>query len=290
MIGAVQNHRMMSAPTAITRSPAGALQSNLQPTTTVSHKVRPVKRAVVVVPTYNEAANAPILIERLLNLSRPVDVVIVDDNSPDGTAQKVRAHEQFGRRVFLIENDDRRGFGQACKDGFFWAVDNGYDVCVEMDADLSHDTDSVPRLLEMIEAGADLVVGSRYLDGIRIINWPVSRLLLSLFAGKYTRFWTGLPMTDPTSGFKAIRTNVLRSIDWSGFAADGYGFIVELHFFVWQNGFAIRECPIVFTERRRGASKMSKKIMLESAINVVRLMFHRRRSAPHAALHPATST
>src|SRR5207248_951669 len=145
MIGAVQNHSMMSAPTAITRSPAGALQSHLQPTTTVSHKVRTVKRPVVVVPPYNDAAYAPILIERLLNLSRPVDVVIVDDNSPDGTAQKVRAHEQFGRRVFLIENDDRRGFGQACKDGFFWAVDNGYDVCVEMDADLSHDTDSVPR-------------------------------------------------------------------------------------------------------------------------------------------------
>src|SRR5438874_438344 len=221
---------MMSASTAITRSPAAALQSNLEPPTTASHKVRPVKRAVVVVPTYNEAANAPILIQRLLNLSRTVDVVIVDDNSPDGTAQQVRAHEQFGRRVFLIANDDRRGFGQACKDGFLWAADNGYDVCVEMDADLSHDTDSVPRLLEMIEAGADLVVGSRYLDGIRIINWPVSRLLLSLFAGKYTRFWTGLPMTDPTSGFKAIRTNVLRSIDWSGFAADGYGFIVELHF------------------------------------------------------------
>jgi len=288
-LGAVQNFRMMSAPTAIQRAAAGLLPSDLQSTTTASHRVRPIKRAVVVVPTYNEAANAPILIERLLNLSRPVDVVIVDDNSPDGTAQKVRAHEQFGRRVFLIANPDRRGFGQACKDGFFWAADNGYDVCVEMDADLSHDTDSVPRLLEMIEAGADLVVGSRYLNGIRIINWPVSRLLLSLFAGKYTRFWTGLPMTDPTSGFKAIRTNVLRSIDWSGFAADGYGFIVELHFFVWQNGFVIRECPIVFTERRRGASKMSKKIMLESAFNVVRLMFHRRR-APHAALHPAAST
>ena len=289
MIGAVENHGMSSARTATQPSPANALTSNGQSTTISSSKVRPVKRAVVVVPTYNEAANAPVLIQRLLNLPRQVDIVIVDDNSPDGTANIVRAHEQFGRRVFLIANKERGGFAQACKEGFLWGTKKGYDVCVEMDADLSHDTDSVPQLLEMIEAGADLVVGSRYLDGIRIINWPVSRLLLSLFAGKYTRFWTGLPLTDPTSGFKAIRTNVLRSIDWSGFAADGYGFIVELHFFVWQNGFVIRECPIVFTERRRGASKMSKKIMLESAINVVRLMFH-RRAVPHAALRPATST
>ena len=245
---------------------------------------------MVVVPTYNEAANAPILIDRLLGLPQPVDVVIVDDNSPDGTARQVRNHHQFGQRVFLIANHDRRGFAQACKDGFSWAADNGYDVCIEMDADFSHDPDTIPRLLELIEGGADLVVGSRYLDGIRIINWPVSRLLLSLFAGKYTRFWTGLTMTDPTSGFKAIRTNVVRSIDWSGFAADGYGFIVELHFFAAQNGFIIRECPIVFTERRRGASKMSKKIMIESAINVVRLAFHRVRRTPHAALRPATST
>lgn len=250
--------------------------------------VRPVKRALVVVPTYNEADNAPMLIQRLLTLPRRVDVLIVDDNSPDKTGELVRNHPDFEMRLFLLQNAHRAGFAQSCKDGFRWAVDHGYDVCVEMDADLSHNPDSVPQLLEAIEAGADMVVGSRYLNGIRIINWPVGRLLLSLFAGKYTRFWTGLPLTDPTSGFKAVRTNVLRSIEWSGFAADGYGFIIELHFFIWKNGFVVRECPIVFTERRRGASKMSKKIMAESAINVLRLMLHRSWTS-HPELHAATS-
>ena len=252
-------------------------------------KIRPVKRAVVVIPTYNEIANAPVLIEQLLSLPREVDVVVVDDNSPDGTADEIAKHGMFGRRVFLLKNQDRRGFAQACKDGFRWALEKGYDVCIEMDADLSHDPASVPRLLEMIEEGADLAVGSRYLNGIRIINWPVARLFLSLFAGQYTRFWTGLPLTDPTSGFKAIRTNVLRSVDWSRFNADGYGFIIELHFLVWQNGFEIRECPIVFTERRRGASKMSKKIMLESSVSVLRLACQRARRPAHPALHPAES-
>jgi dolichol-phosphate mannosyltransferase len=252
-------------------------------------KAQPLNRSLVVVPTYNEVANVPILIDRLMALPRVVDILIVDDKSPDGTARKIRQHQDFRRRVFLLENDRRHGFAQACKDGFCWAVENGYDACVEMDADLSHDPASVPELLEMIERGADLAVGSRYLNGIRIINWPVARLLLSLFAGRYTRFLSGLPMTDPTSGFKAIRTNVLRSIDWSRFNADGYGFIIEFHFLVWQSGFAIRECPIVFTERRRGASKMSKKIMMESAISVLRLACRRTRRSAHLTLEPATS-
>ena len=266
-----------------------AKSRNKLPTVKQVPKIRPVKRVVVVVPTYNEIANAPALIERLLGLPREVDVVVVDDNSPDGTAEEIQKHEAFGRRVFLLKNQERRGFAQACKDGFLWAIEKGYDVCIEMDADLSHDPDSVPKLLETIEQGADLALGSRYLNGIRIINWPVGRLLLSLFAGRYTRFWTGLPLTDPTSGFKAIRTNILRSVDWSRFNADGYGFIIELHFLVWQNGFEIREIPIVFTERRRGASKMSKKIMLESGVSVLRLAWQRARRPAHPELHPAES-
>jgi dolichol-phosphate mannosyltransferase len=280
---------MTSPPVSARSLVVSAESSHCQPSENPVSKIRPVKRAVVVVPTYNEAANAPVLIEQLFTLPRQVDVVVVDDNSPDGTANQIRKHGQFGRRLFLLQNHERRGFAQACKDGFFWAVENGYDVCIEMDADLSHDPRSVPQLLDMIEEGADLAVGSRYLNGIRIINWPVSRLLLSLFAGRYTRFWTGLPMTDPTSGLKAIRTNVLRSIDWSRFSADGYGFIIELHFFAWQSGFAVRECPIIFTERRRGASKMSKKIMLESAIKVLKLACQRARRPAHVTLEPATS-
>ncbi len=260
------------------------------PPTDSAFVVSRMEKILVVAPTYNEATNAPLLIEQLLNLPRKVDVVIVDDNSPDGTADLIRKHSQFGRRLFLLENETRRGFAQACKDGFCWAMENGYDLCIEMDADLSHDPADVPRLIAMIEEGADIAVGSRYLNGVRIINWPARRLLLSLFAGSYTRFWTGLPMTDPTSGFKAIRNKVLRSTDWSRFAADGYGFIIELHFLAWRNGFRIRECPIVFTERRRGTSKMSKRIALESALSVLKLACQRASTPAHAGLQPVATS
>jgi dolichol-phosphate mannosyltransferase len=231
--------------------------------------------AVVVVPVYNEAVNVENLIGRLLALKASVDVLFVDDNSPDGTARIVEAHPQFGARVFLLKREGPRGFARACRDGFRWATEQGYGVCIEMDADFSHDPADVPRLLAEVAGGADIALGSRYVGGIRVINWPVRRLLLSLFAGSYTRFFSGLPLSDPTSGFKAIRTRVLRSIDWTRFSADGYGFIVEFHFLAFRAGFQICEVPIVFTERRRGASKMSFKIMLESAGAVLRLACHR---------------
>lgn len=231
--------------------------------------------AVVVVPVYDEAENVHNLIERLLALPCHVDVLIVDDNSPDGTSGIVEAHPEIGRRVFLLNRVGPRGFAHACKDGFQWAVDHGYAVCLEMDADFSHDPDDVPRLLATIGDGADIALGSRYVGGIRVLNWPVRRLLLSLFAGSYTRFWSGLRLSDPTSGFKAIRTRVIRSLDWSQFAADGYGFIIEFHFLAARMGFTIREVPIVFTERRVGASKMSFKIMMESAARVVKLAGYR---------------
>lgn len=174
-----------------------------------------------------------------------------------------------------------RGFARACRDGFQWRLKHAYPVCIEMDADFSHDPADIPRLLVKIEEGADVALGSRYVDGIRVINWPAQRLPLSLFAGSYTRFLSGLTLSDPTSGFKAIRSRVIRSTDWSKFTADGYGFIVEFHFHTSRNGFEIAEVPIVFTERRRGASKMSFKIMTESARAVCKLgahrLFHRRR-------------
>jgi dolichol-phosphate mannosyltransferase len=243
--------------------------------------------AVVVVPVYNEAENVHNLMERLLALPCAVDVLIVDDNSPDGTSGIVRAHREIGRRVFLLNREGPRGFAHACRDGFQWAVDHGYAVCLEMDADFSHDPDDVPRLLQAIGGGADIALGSRYVGGIRVLNWPVRRLLLSLFAGTYTRFWSGLRLSDPTSGFKAIRTRVIRSLDWSQFAADGYGFIIEFHFLATRLGFAIREVPIVFNERRSGASKMSFKIMAESALRVLKLaayrVVHPQPSAPRSA-------
>ncbi|MGI8889286.1 MAG: polyprenol monophosphomannose synthase [Chthoniobacterales bacterium] len=238
-------------------------------------------KAVVVIPAFNEADNIGRLIERLLNLPTPVDVLVVDDNSPDGTAAIVASHPFFNRRVFLLDRPSRLGFAMACRDGFRWSTAHDYDVCIEMDADFSHDPDDIPRLLAEIAAGADIAVGSRYLNGVRVINWPARRLLLSLFAGKYTRFCSGLHLSDPTSGFKAIRSRVVSAQDWSQFTADGYGFIIEFHFYSWRNGFDLREIPVVFTERRDGQSKMSFRIMRESAWRVARLgcsrLLNRRR-------------
>jgi len=240
--------------------------------------------ALVVVPVYNEATNVTKLINSLLALPVRLDVLIVDDNSPDGTGALVRSHAEFSSRVFLLTREGERGFAKACRDGFQWGVARGYAVCVEMDADFSHDPADIPRLLAAIEGGADIALGSRYVDGIRVINWPARRLLLSLFAGAYTRFFSGINLSDPTSGFKAVRSQVLRATDWSQFTADGYGFIIEFHFHASRNGFRIAEVPIVFTERRRGASKMSFKIMLESALRVLRLASYR---ATHWRSYPA---
>jgi dolichol-phosphate mannosyltransferase len=226
---------------------------------------------LAVVPSYNEATNVRSLIDEVTALPTRLDVLVVDDDSPDGTGDIVRAHPLFGNRVFLLTRTGPRGFAFACRDGFQWSLDHGYLVAVEMDADFSHDPAAIPRLLAEIENGADVALGSRYVDGIRGMNWPVRRLLLSLFAGCYTRLFTGLSLRDPTSGFKAIRSRVLRSLDWDQFAANGYGFIIEFHFLASRKGFQISEVPIVFTERRRGASKMSLQIMVDSARTVLKL-------------------
>lgn len=234
---------------------------------------------LAVVPSYNEASNVRSLIDEVITLPACLDVLIVDDNSPDGTGDVVRAHPLFGSRVFLLTRTGERGFALACRDGFRWSVERGYLIAIEMDADFSHDPAAIPRLLAEIENGADVALGSRYVNGIRVMNWPVRRLLLSLFAGFYTRLFTGLSLRDPTSGFKAIRSRVLRSLDWEQFATNGYGFIIEFHFLTSRKGFQITEVPIVFTERRRGASKMSLQIMIECAHAVFKLACSR-------AVHP----
>ena len=243
--------------------------------------------ALVVVPVYNEATNVVDLINSLLALPVRLDVLIVDDNSPDGTGQLVRDHSQFSERVFLLQRMGGRGFAGACREGFKWGMERGYAICVEMDADFSHDPADIPRLLAEIEQGADIALGSRYVGGVRVINWPAQRLLLSLFAGSYTRFFSGLPLSDPTSGFKAIRSRVLHGTDWSQFTAEGYGFIVEFHFHAFRSGFRIAEVPIVFTERGQGTSKMSIKIMVESAVRVFSLGWYR---CVHSRRRHATSS
>jgi dolichol-phosphate mannosyltransferase len=235
---------------------------------------RPAK-PLVILPTYNEAEMIQAALDEVLAKAPGVDVLVVDDGSPDGTAAKVKSHAAFKKRLHIMERPGKAGLGSAYRAAFQWALEKGYDSVVEMDADLSHDPADVPRLLAALGEGADLAVGSRYLNGIRILNWPQSRLWISTFGGWYARTLTGLPMTDPTSGFKAIRRRVLEGLNWDQFTSQGYGFQVELHFFAWQAGFKVQEVPIVFTERREGNSKMSTHIALEAAKRVFQLAVRR---------------
>jgi dolichol-phosphate mannosyltransferase len=234
-----------------------------------------ITNSLVVLPTYNEAEMIQMALDEVLGKASIVDVLVVDDGSPDGTAGKVKSHLMYGKRVHILERPGKAGLGSAYRAAFQWALKMGYDAVVEMDADLSHDPADVTRLLAALSDGADIAVGSRYLNGIRILNWPQSRLWISTFGGWYARSLTGLPMTDPTSGFKAIRRRVLEELDWDKFTAQGYGFQVELHFFAWQAGFKIVEVPIVFTERREGSSKMSAHIAIEAAKRVLQLSVRR---------------
>ena len=234
-----------------------------------------IQRLLVILPTYNEVEMIQTALDEILVKAPKVDILVVDDGSPDGTASKVKGHPAFMKRLHIMERPGKAGLGSAYRLAFKWAIEKGYDAVVEMDADLSHDPADVPRLLEALRDGADMAVGSRYLNGIRILNWPQSRLWISTFGGWYARSLTGLPMTDPTSGFKAIRRKILENLDWEKFTAQGYGFQVELHFFAWQAGFKILEVPIIFTERREGSSKMSAPIALEAAKRVLQLAVRR---------------
>ena len=237
----------------------------------ITPPVGTIDKVVVVIPTYNERESINKAIDLVLGLPRQADVLVVDDGSPDGTAGVVRARPEFNKRIFLLEGKGKAGLGTAYRRGFQWAVKNGYQAAVEMDADLSHDPADIPKLLEALEQGSHLAVGSRYLGGISVLNWPQSRLFISTFGGFYVRTLTALPMSDPTSGFKAIRADVLRDLDWDKVQAEGYAFQIELHHTAWKQGFTIKEVPIVFTERREGDSKMSTAISLEAAWRVLRL-------------------
>jgi dolichol-phosphate mannosyltransferase len=240
-------------------------------TPVIAPPATPVSKAVVIIPTYNERESIGKALDLVLGLPRKLDVLVVDDGSPDGTADAVRSRPEYNKRVFLLEGKGKAGLGTAYRRGFQWALKQGYQAAVEMDADLSHDPADVPKLLESLEEGAHLAVGSRYLGGISVLNWPQSRLFISTFGGFYVRTLTALPMSDPTSGFKAIRAELLRDLDWNKVQAEGYAFQIELHHTAWKQGYTIKEVPIVFTERREGDSKMSPAISLEAAWRVMRL-------------------
>jgi dolichol-phosphate mannosyltransferase len=199
-----------------------------------------------------------------------VDVLVVDDSSPDGTARIVREMMQAEPRIRLMERPGKMGLGTAYVAGFKYAIANGYDYVMEMDADFSHDPNDIPRFLEMI-AEYDLVLGSRYTHGVRVLNWPMQRLLLSYSANVYTRIMTGLPLNDATGGFKCFRRNVLEAIDLDKIKSNGYAFQIEMSYKVWKKGFRLSELPIVFHDRRSGVSKMSRAIVYEAVFMLLTL-------------------
>lgn len=236
--------------------------------------MKPIKNLLAIIPTYNEKENIVTVIERVLATDPRVAVLIVDDSSPDGTGAIVEKMAKKEPRIHFVSRPGKQGLGTAYVAGFSWALEKGYDAVVEIDADLSHNPEDIVRMLQMAEQeDADFVIGSRYVNGVNVINWPLKRLLLSYFASVYSRIATGMPFRDLTAGFALIRTEALRAIDLKGIRSNGYSFQIEVKFKIWKKGFKLVECPIVFTERRLGQSKMSKKIVYEAIWMVWKLRF-----------------
>ena len=229
------------------------------------------ERALVIVPTYNERENIRAIIEAALSKDARIDMLIVDDGSPDGTGAIVDEIAAANPRVHCLHREGKMGLGTAYLAGFRWALERQYDYVFEMDADFSHNPDHLPEFLRRIE-DADLVLGSRYRNGrVTVVNWPMSRLLLSYFANIYARAVTGLQLFDSTGGFKCFRRKVLESIDLTAVKSNGYAFQIEMSFRAWKKGFRIVEIPIVFVDRTEGESKMSKRIVREAVWMVWRL-------------------
>lgn len=228
-------------------------------------------RALVIVPTYNERENILKLIDAVLAQSPIIDVLVVDDGSPDGTGALVDERATVDSRVHIIHREKKLGLGTAYVAGFKWALERPYEFVFEMDADFSHDPQHLPQFLASIE-NADLVLGSRYRDRkVTVVNWPIGRLMLSYFANVYARFVTGLQVFDATGGYKCFRRRVLEAIDLNDVRSNGYAFQIEMSFRAWKKGFRIVEIPIVFVDRTEGSSKMSKKIVREAVWMVWRL-------------------
>lgn len=227
-------------------------------------------KSLVIIPTYNEKEGIEAIIRAVLDQKLGVDVLVVDDNSPDGTADLVKAMQTNEPGLHLLKRSGKLGLGTAYVAGFKFAIENGYDAVFEMDADFSHDPLVLPQFLEKIQDN-DFVLGSRYVNGISVVNWPLSRLMLSYFASYYTRIITGMPIKDPTGGFKCFRTSVLKEINLDKVKSNGYSFQIEMNFKAWQKGFKYVEIPIIFVDRRYGKSKMSKAIIREAVWMVWKL-------------------
>ncbi len=243
-------------------------------------------KSLVIIPTYNEKENIRDIIDAVLRVTPESHILIVDDNSPDGTARIVKELMQTDNRIHILEREKKMGLGTAYVAGFKYAIKEGYDCVVQMDADFSHNPEDIPRLFQ--ELGEyDLVIGSRYVDGISVVNWPLSRLFLSYFANVYARIVTGVPIKDLTGGFKCIKIDVLKNIDLDRVRADGYGFQIEINFLAYMNGFRLKEIPIIFIDRRAGYSKMSKKIIWEAFWLVWKLRLERFKGSKKRSVSPS---
>lgn len=240
------------------------------------------ERALVIIPTYNEKENIRSIVELVLAQAADLDVLVVDDNSPDGTAAIVGEMAKADSRVQLMSRPGKQGLGTAYIAGFKRGLAKGYAYLIEMDADFSHDPREIPNMLKAIQ-DADLVLGSRYIDGVRVVNWPLHRLFLSKGASYYVRIIDGLPVYDPTGGFKCFRRGVLEAIDLDSIRSNGYAFQIEMSYKAWMKGFRLREIPITFTDRYAGTSKMNGHIVREALWMVWSLaVSHGFRRTPRA--------
>jgi dolichol-phosphate mannosyltransferase len=241
--------------------------------------------SLVIIPTYNEKENIEKIIRKVFSLSVPFNILIVDDGSPDGTASIVKQLQQeFSKQLFIEERKGKLGLGTAYIHGFKWALKQHYEYIFEMDADFSHNPDDLPRLREACVEGADVAIGSRYIKGVNVVNWPMGRVLMSYFASVYVRLITGINIQDATAGFKCYRSLVLQTIKLNKIRFVGYAFQIEMKFTAIQHGFKVVEIPIIFTDRTEGTSKMSPRIFREAFLGVIQLKlgsWFRKYPKPH---------
>ena len=230
--------------------------------------------SIIIIPTYNEKENIEKIIRAIFSLQKAFNILVIDDGSPDGTADIVKRlmAEEFADRLFIIEREGKLGLGTAYIRGFKWALEHGYDYIFEMDADFSHDPNDLPRLYSACaDEGYDVAIGSRYISGVNVVNWPIGRVLMSYFASRYVRFITGFKVNDTTAGFKCYKRRVLNTIELDKIKFKGYAFQIEMKYTAYKIGFKIKEVPVVFVNRREGVSKMSGGIFSEALFGVMRL-------------------
>ena len=236
-----------------------------------------IMKRVVIIPTYNECENVARMTDKVMSLAGVFDLLYVDDGSPDGTADIIRAKmAEYGSRVNLVERSGKLGLGTAYIAGFKWALERGYDQIFEMDCDFSHNPDDLLRLSARLDSDADVIVGSRYVTGMNVVNWPLSRILISYGASLYVRMVTRMPIYDSTAGFVGYRADVLRKMNLDNIEMIGYGFQIEMKYTAWRLGFRLREESIVFTDRELGTSKMSSSIFGEAFFGFLKLPFKRK--------------